>query len=176
MPQPTIPGTTIPIAPTTETTNGNKKLIFAGVLGSVILVSIGLLLMYLFFPSFQRSDTTKAQDAEEVLEASKTEASLSSLEKTGQCQWVVRFSLKGFRPDSPITVNSKGRLSDQCDPAKTHDYQWTAQSSIIVAPDGTAIIEYSQGDYGTYTYTFTDQDGNQASAKVEYNLTPTPAK
>lgn len=105
---------------------------------------------------------------------STAKAELSSLDKTGPCRWIARFSLKEFTPNSPITIDSRGSLSDKCNPAKTHEYGWAEESKIKTSNDGTAIIEYAHSDYGTYNYTFTDENGYAASVKVQYSLSPTP--
>lgn len=92
----------------------------------------------------------------------KPAAILSSLDKTGTCQWTPKFTLKGFAPYSTITVNSYGTLSDACNANKTHSYSWTAQWTQQTDQNGNITISYTQNDYGDYTYSFSDDSGDDA--------------
>lgn len=98
-------------------------------------------------------------------------ATLSSFESIGTCHWTPTFTLYGFTPNSYINVTSSGTLSDQCNPNKTHKYTWTAGWPQETDSDGGITINYSQTDYGDYTYTFSDEYGN--SATVHYQNSPT---
>jgi hypothetical protein len=100
---------------------------------------------------------------------------LVSIKKRGDCSWEVAMSLKNFTPNSPLTVSSKGRVADKCNPKDFVDYSWTAKSSYSIEENGAAVIKYTHGDYGKYTYTFTDNKGKKASQTLEYSLTSIPA-
>jgi hypothetical protein len=84
------------------------------------------------------------------------------------CQWTPTFSLNGFSPYETITVTSQGTLSDNCDASKTHAYSWSAPWNSQTDANGSVTIDYLQNDYGDYTYTFTDEDGNTASVHFSY--------
>lgn len=93
---------------------------------------------------------------------------LSSFEKKSSCTWAPTFSLKGFSAYSNITVSSQGTLSDNCDASKTHSYSWSDNWSNQTDQNGSVTVDYLQNDYGNYTYTFTDDNGNSTSIHYSY--------
>ena len=103
-------------------------------------------------------------------------SAIARVKKTGSCEWLVSFSVKGFSPSSPLKVDAHGKLSDGCDPAKTHDYAWSREAFYETKDDGTGEYSIRQGDYGNYTYTFTDPAGKSASVSFYYTTTAIPSQ
>ena len=116
-----------------------------------------------------------SSSSQSIKKASSTaSASLSSLTKEDDCRWDVSFALKGFSPNSKLTIESEGTLTENCDPSMKHSYSWKGETKYTTNADGMAIVEYSHNDYGIYNYTFIDEDGNSATTQVKYGPSPTP--
>jgi hypothetical protein len=123
-----------------------------------------------FIVSTKSTPGTQASPA-----ASLAASAVVSVKREESCRWGATFSLKGFAPNSPIKIRAHGTLSDGCDPAKTHPYEWEHEAVLETGEDGGGQITYAQYDYGNYTYEFSDPTGRHASTSFYYTTTAIPA-
>lgn len=86
-----------------------------------------------------------------------------------QCQWHVRISLTGFSPNSTITVMSN-YSETECATGAGITSSWTQPYHIKTDRNGSLVFAILHQGTGNYTYTFTDETGNQAT--ISFTTTP----
>lgn len=116
-----------------------------------------------------------------VSPVSSQSASVSvSLENNGTCGRTVVFSLSGFSPNSPITVdNNPDRIREyECNGQLKQGAGWRGWNmDINTDGNGNATISVNHGAYGSYEYIFYDGGGRSAAISFEYpsaNSQPPP--
>ena len=83
-----------------------------------------------------------------------------------QCQWHVRILLAGFSPNSTITVTSN-YSETECATGTGITSSWTQPYHIKTDRNGSLIFSILHQGTGSYTYTFTDETGKQATLSFE---------
>jgi hypothetical protein len=88
----------------------------------------------------------------------------------GTCGRDVIFYIRDFVPNSSISTSMTGVEWD-CNGRQKPQVGWS--NYIVKNTDdfGRANFGFTQGGYGRYDYTFTDAQGNKATAHVEYGPT-----
>ncbi len=93
--------------------------------------------------------------------------SAPSISLSGDCRWDLWFALNGFAPNSQITVSSNYSATNCI--GQQSNSSWSGAAGTT---DGNGEYYYGvvHQDTGTYTYTFSDQQGNRAV--VTFTTTP----
>ena len=79
-------------------------------------------------------------------------------------EYSIRFDLRGFAPNSQITVTNTYSSTD-CRTGTPINRSWTDTQGPTDGA-GNLVIAYRHGDYGTYNFTFTDNQGNTVPKTV----------
>ena len=85
---------------------------------------------------------------------------------SNECEWQVDMQLKGFTPNSQITVSSN-YTELVCMTGEIRSDSWSGLYHSNTDANGDLIVSYLHGGTGSYTYSFVDSMGKSAS--VSFN-------
>lgn len=94
------------------------------------------------------------------------------LENNNTCGRNVIFSLSGFTPNSPITVdNNPDRIREyECNGQLKQGAGWRGWNiGVNTDGNGNATVSVTHGAYGSYEYIFYDAGGRSAAISFEYS-------
>ncbi len=102
-------------------------------------------------------------------------ARLAQYASSGKCRWDATISLSGFAPDSRIMVTSDFSEIECASGTLYANVHWKEPYGARTDAVGRLIISYLHEGQGDYLYTFTDDQGNQASLSFTTLPEATPA-